>query len=106
MFTVAQVTVGGGTPPVLSMTASPTSGTHPLHVTFTPTVNIPGRIVSWQIQFGDGQAAGGSGKPPATVSHTYSRKGRYAAFLLVSQQQQYGGVLYQYPRGGLLISVN
>lgn len=101
----AQVTVGGGTPPTLSLSAAPTSGKHPLAVTFTLGSNIPGQIVSWQLQFGDGQRAGGSGKPPATVSHTYAKAGTYAAFLVVAQQQQYGGVQYIVPRGGLGISV-
>jgi hypothetical protein len=104
-LSLAQVTVGGGTPPVLSMTASPTSGAHPLHVTFRISVNIPGRIVSWEVRFGDGQTAAGPGQPPASVRHTYSRKGTYAAYLLVSQQQQYGGVLYVYPQGGLILVV-
>jgi PKD repeat protein len=103
--TFAQVTVGGGTPPVLSLSASPTSGKHPLAVRFTLGSNIPGTIVSWQLQFGDGQRAGGSGKPPASVSHTYAKAGTYAAFLVVAQQQQYGGVQYVVPRGGLAISV-
>jgi PKD repeat protein len=106
LATVAQVTVGGGTPPVLSLTATPTSGAPPLHVTFSTSVNIPGKIVSWELRFGDGQTAAGPGKPPTTVSHTYSRRGTYAAYLLVSQQQQYGGVLYVYPRGGLIIGVS
>jgi PKD repeat protein len=101
----AQVTVGGGTPPVLSLSATPTSGTHPLAVTFTLGTNIPGKIVSWQLQFGDGQRAGGSGKPPATVSHTYAKAGTYRALLIVAQQQQYGGVQYVVPRGGLVISI-
>jgi PKD repeat protein len=104
--TFAQVTVGAGTPPVLSLRASPTSGPHPLAVTFTTAVNIPGQIVSWQLRFGDGQTAGGPGKPPATVTHTYSRKGTFGAFLIVAQQQQYGGVQYTVPRGGLGIIVN
>jgi PKD repeat protein len=101
----AQVTVGGGTPPVLSLSAAPTSGKHPLAVTFTLGTNIPGLIVSWQLQFGDGQRTGGSGKPPATVAHTYTKAGTYGAFLIVAQQQQYGGVQYIVPRGGLAITI-
>jgi PKD repeat protein len=101
----AQVTVGGGTPPTLSLTASPTSGSHPLAVTFTLGSNIPGQVVSWQLQFGDGQRAGGSGRPPATVSHSYTKAGTYLAFLVVSQQQQYGGVQFIVPRYGLAITV-
>jgi PKD repeat protein len=105
VYTVAQVTVGGGTPPVLSLTASPTSGAAPLKVTFTLGTNIPGNIVSWVLVFGDGFRQQGTGKPPATVSHSYTKKGTYAAFLTVAQQQQYGGVQYTVPRGGLAISV-
>ncbi len=41
VYTVAQVTVGGGTPPVLSMSATPTSGKHPLGVKFTLTHEHP-----------------------------------------------------------------
>jgi PKD repeat protein len=103
--TFAQVTVGAGTPPTLSLTASPTSGAHPLSVRFTTSVNIPGQIVSWQLRFGDGQTAGGPGKPPSTVLHTYSRRGTFGALLIVAQQQQYGGVQYIVPRGGLGITV-
>jgi len=101
----AQVTVGGGNPPTLSLTATPTSGKHPLAVQFALGTNIPGQIVSWQLQFGDGQRAGGSGKPPATVAHTYAKAGTYAAFLVVAQQQQYGGVQFIVPRGGLIVTV-
>jgi PKD repeat protein len=104
--TFAQVTVGAGTPPVLSLTANPTSGRHPLSVTFTTQVNIPGHIVSWVLRFGDGQSAGGQGRPPATINHTYGRAGTYGAYLIVAQQQQYGGVQYIVPRGGLGIYVS
>jgi len=69
------------------------------------TSNIPGNIVSWVLVFGDGFRRQGTGKPPATVSHSYTKKGTYAAFLTVAQQQQYGGVQYTVPRGGLAISV-
>jgi len=101
----AQVTVGGGTPPTLSLSVTPTSGSHPLHVTFTLGSNIPGTVVSWQLQFGDGQQTGGSGRPPATVSHTYAKAGTFLAFLVVAQQQQYGGVQFVVPRNGLAVTV-
>src|SRR5258708_6405763 len=61
VYTVAQVTVGGGTPPVLSLTASPTSGAAPLKVTFTLGTNIPGTVVSWVLVFGDGFRQQGTG---------------------------------------------
>ncbi|HSX22238.1 MAG TPA: PKD domain-containing protein, partial [Gaiellaceae bacterium] len=101
----AQVTAGGGTPPVLSLSATPTSGAHPLKVTFTLGTNIPGTIVSWEVVFGDGSRTSGSGKPPATVSHSYAKAGTYGAYLVVAQQQQYGGVQYIVPRGGLAVTV-
>lgn len=101
----AQVTVGGGTPPVLSLSATPTSGSHPLSVRFTLGTNIPGTIVSWELVFGDGARQSGSGKPPPTVSHTYAKVGTYGAYLVVAQQQHYGGVQYIVPRGGLAITV-
>lgn len=101
----AQVVVGGGTPPTMSLTASPTSGKHPLAVTFHLGVNIPGRIVSWRLAFGDGQQSGGTGKPPATVRHTYARAGTFLAFLAVAQQQAYGGPQYVVPKTGLAVVV-
>jgi PKD repeat protein len=105
VYSVAQVTVGGGTPPVLSLTAKPTAGRHPLSVTFTLTTSIPGQLVSWEVVFGDGYRATGQGPPPATVSHTYAKAGTFLAYLVVAQQQQYGGVQYTAPRGGLAVGV-
>jgi PKD repeat protein len=94
LATFAAVTVGGGTPPVLAVKPKPASGKAPLKVTFTTTVNVPPAVVSWQILFGDGQTASGAGKPPATIAHTYAKKGTYKVTLNVAQQQQYGGVEY------------
>ncbi|MGH3000336.1 MAG: PKD domain-containing protein, partial [Gaiellaceae bacterium] len=60
--TFATVTVGGGTPPVLSIKASPASGKVPLKVTFTTVENVPPKVVSWKIDFGDKtQALSGQG---------------------------------------------
>jgi PKD repeat protein len=101
-----QVTVGGGNAPILSLTASPTSGAHPLSVKFTLAAHIPGQIVSWQLIFGDGSQATGQGQPPASVSHTYAKAGTFLAYLMVAQQQAYGGVRYTAPKGGLAVSVH
>jgi PKD repeat protein len=105
VYTVAQVTVGGGTAPILNITATPTSGKHPLTVRFALATSIPGQLVSWEVVFGDGSRTSGLGAPPASLTHTYARAGTYAAFLVLAQQQQYGGVQYTAPRGGLAISV-
>jgi hypothetical protein len=56
--------------------------------------------------FGDGSRTSGTGAPPASVTHTYARAGTYGAFLVVAQQQQYGGVQYTYARGGLAVVVS
>lgn len=105
VYTVAQVTVGSGTPPIVGVSASPSSGTHPLSVRFTIGTTIPGAISSWVMKFGDGFQQLGQGKPPTSVTHTYSKKGVFLAYLLVAQQQQYGGVQYVVPRAGLVIQV-
>jgi PKD repeat protein len=105
VYNVAQITVGAGTPPIVGVAAAPSSGTHPLAVKFTIGTTIPGVIVSWVMKFGDGYQQNGQGKPPASVSHIYTKKGVYLAFLVVSQQQQYGGVQYTVPRNGLVIQV-
>ena len=105
VYTVGAITVGKGTPPVLSLTAGSASGSHPFHATFSLGTNIPGQVVSWTLIFGDGARQSGSGRPPSTVAHTYNKAGTYAAVLEVAQQQQYGPVLYEVPRGGLLITV-
>jgi PKD repeat protein len=104
-YTVAQVTVGSGTPPILGVIASPSSGTHPLAVRFTIGTTIPGVISSWVMKFGDGYQQSGRGKPPTSVTHTYAKKGVFLAVLLVAQQQTYGGVQYDVPRNGLVIQV-
>jgi PKD repeat protein len=96
LATFATVTVGGGTPPVLGIKATPTSGKLPLKVTFTTVENVPPKVVSWKIDFGDGtQVASGQGAPPASVTHAFTKKGTFRVYLFVAQQQQYGGVQYQ-----------
>jgi PKD repeat protein len=105
VYSVAQVTVGGGTAPVLDLTATPGSGRHPLTVRFALSTSVPARLVSWEVIFGDGSRASGTGTPPASVTHTYAKAGTYGAFLVVAQQQ-YGGVQYTYPRGGLAVRVS
>jgi PKD repeat protein len=99
------VTVGGGTPPVLSITSTPASGKHPLAVRFTLATPIPAELVSWEVVFGDGSRATGQGAPPPSVTHTCAKAGKYAAYLVVAQQQRYGGDRCTAPRGGLAISV-
>ncbi|GEM_PF-1068334 len=105
-YTVAQITVGSGTPPILGVSAAPSSGGHPLSVRFTIGTTIPGVISSWVMKFGDGTQQSGQGKPPTSVAHTYVKKGVFLAQLFVAQQQQYGGVQYVVPRNGLAIQVS
>ena len=105
VYTVAQVTVGGGTPPVARPHREADLGQAP----------APGEVHAHDVDPGPARlvagdlrrrldARTGQGAPPATVSHTYAKAGTYAAFLVVAQQQRYGGVQYTAPRGGLAIS--
>ena len=74
--TTQAITVG--TPLDVTTSASPTSGTAPLAVTFNATVSggTPNYTYSWT--FGDGQT--GTGQNPA---HTYASAGNYTATLTV-----------------------
>ncbi|GAA1253586.1 phytase [Arthrobacter pascens] len=64
----------GGTAPVASFTASPTSGTVPLAVNFTDTST--GGPTAWAWEFGDGETA-----TVQNPSHTYTAAGTYTARL-------------------------
>jgi PKD repeat protein len=67
--------------PVARATASPTSGTAPLPVTFdgTTSADADGSIVSYQWNFGGGTTGSG-----AVVQHTYQSAGTYTATLTVT----------------------
>jgi PKD repeat protein len=70
-----------------SLTASPTSGTAPLAVTFTGITPVP--YSNYSINFGDGQSSGslyslsdpGVAGGEVTTSHTYQTAGTYASTL-------------------------
>ena len=64
----------GGTAPVASFTATPTSGTVPLSVNFTDTST--GGPTAWAWDFGDGETA-----TAQNPSHTYATAGTYTARL-------------------------
>lgn len=70
-----------GQPPVAAATATPTSGTVPLTVSFSgsDSSDPDGSIVSYAWTFGDGNAASG-----ATASNTYVSAGTYTAVLTVT----------------------
>ncbi len=66
--------------PTASITASPTSGTVPLTVSFTATASdSDGSIVSYSWNFGDGSISSST-----NPSHTYSAAGTYTATLTVT----------------------
>ncbi len=68
---------GGTIPPVASFTASPTTGTAPLAVTFTDTsANLP---TSWLWDFGDGSTS-----LEQNATHTYTLAGTYTVNLTVT----------------------
>jgi endonuclease/exonuclease/phosphatase family metal-dependent hydrolase len=84
-------TLGGGTPPpppvnlppVVTVSANPTSGVAPLPVSLSSTASDPdGSIAAYSWNFGDGQT---STQP--YPSHTYSSAGTYTAQLTVTDNQ-------------------
>lgn len=70
-----------GQAPVAVLTATPTTGTAPLAVSFSAagSGDADGRIVAYDWTFGDGNTASG-----ASVSHTYANAGSYTATLKVT----------------------
>ncbi len=71
----------GNQPPIAIASASPTSGTAPLAVSFSGagSSDPDGTIAAWAWSFGDG--ATGTG---VTVNHTYAANGTYTAVLTVT----------------------
>ena len=77
---VIPASAGGNLPPVARMTATPTSGTAPLAVSFDgwASSDPDGTIASHSWSFGDGATASGG-----TATHTYAAPGTYTATLTV-----------------------
>lgn len=73
--------VGSNVAPVAVLTASATTGTAPLSVSFSGagSSHADGSIVSWSWNFGDGTGASG-----ATVSKSYATAGTYVVVLTVT----------------------
>ena len=73
------------TPPSATLSVDTAQGGLPLPVTFTLGASDPDDDeLSWQLETGDGAPAQtGTGMPPATVSHTYTRSGVFTARLIV-----------------------
>ena len=67
----------------LSLAGDPARGTAPLAVVFTPRANLPKPVVRWELAFGDGKVASGTGPPPTSIPYTYAEKGVYDATLVV-----------------------
>jgi phospholipase C len=84
---MTQFAPGALAAPVAGLSVIPTWGAAPLAVDFngSSSADPGGAISSWKLSFGDGSPdAGGSGTPPATLSHTYYRPGTYSAILTVT----------------------
>jgi hypothetical protein len=79
----------------LRLTADPATGAAPLTVMFTLESAID-KVARWQVVFGDGQLAQGSGEPPATVDHTYAADGVYNATLIVYQAPPFTGTAIRF----------
>lgn len=68
--------------PIVSITATPTSGTAPLNVSFTSVATDDGEIVSYQWNFGDGSYSNDT-----NVTHIYIQPGNYGAVLTVTDNE-------------------
>src|SRR5262249_3769455 len=75
----------GATITALSLRPVPPSGTAPLTVRFLIAAKLSVPIEQWEVTFGDGATATGSGTPPPRLSHTYAANGEYQAMLFVFQ---------------------
>lgn len=80
----------------LSLTPDQSSGDVPLDVTFAITAKLSVPIVQWQVVFGDGTVKSGSGPPPDSVEHTYTKDGTYQAVLVVYQAPPYTGTAVRF----------
>jgi PKD repeat protein len=82
LFVIAAA--GGNQAPVAAISASPTSGTAPLDVSFSGagSSDADGSIVSYAWNFGDGAT-----DSAATTNHTYNASGTYTARLTVTDNQ-------------------
>jgi serine protease len=86
--------IPGNSAPTCTLTANPTSGVVPLTTTFSMTAtDTDGTIASWALDINnDGTAEySGSGRPPATQTHTYSTTGTYTAKLTVVDDDSASG---------------
>lgn len=81
VITGTVVSTGAKQPPVAAISASATSGTTPLTVTFSGlnSTDADGTIISYTWDFGTGDAASGP-----SASYTYSSTGTYTAVLTVT----------------------
>ncbi len=77
---VFDVTGPGGSAPTASFTATPTTGTAPLNVSFTDTSS--GTPTSWAWTFGDGGTS-----TAQSPSHTYTSTGTFTATLTATNGQ-------------------
>jgi hypothetical protein len=80
----------------LKLTPDQDSGDAPLDVTFSITAKLTVPIVQWQVVFGDGTVKSGTGPPPDSVEHTYSKDGAYQATLVVYQGPPFTGTAVRF----------
>ena len=80
----------------LKLTPEPVKGDAPLDVTFSTRENLAKPVVRWELAFGDGKVLQGSGSPPATVTHTYSKDSVYTATLIVYLEPPFTAAAIRY----------
>ncbi len=84
-FLVAAPVAVGSAPPVVGFQPAPAGGRAPVKVVFRTDVQLTGTVAAWEIVFGDGNSARGSGPPPRFVGHTYTAAGSYRAVLVLDE---------------------
>lgn len=93
LITQTTVKVGDDPDVLLRLVAQPRTGQAPLKVVFKTTVNLDKPPVRWEMVYGDGLTASGTGKPPGFLGHTYARKGVYRAVLIVYPAPAFTGAV-------------
>lgn len=78
---------GVSQPIICSLSVDQNSGTAPVNITFTLTINSTnGTVVSWSLDVDNDEEAeySGSGGPPSQLTHTYNTTGTFTAKLTVT----------------------
>jgi PKD repeat protein len=94
-----------GSGPLITLAVMAGAGGRPRTIGFALATLNPGGISTWQVLFGDGTKTGGTGRPPASVTHTYARSGTYRAYVVYTDKGTASYIRYSAPAGGLPVPI-